>query len=373
MKRRDFNRLLIYGTATTPFTTPFLDRLSLGAAAPEIEVVPLQEEHVQDAAALLTRHYLAIRQRVPSLPSIDDVAARMARYWAERGLPALDESAGLLPLLQTRPFSPQPRRPAVAAFKDGQLVGYLRTSQLAPNSAFTGMQNLAVDPVDGELTYREMYASVAQQWLAEGDTFHFVKVFAADNQAVETWFSLGFGQVSVQGFRDTNYTHEKATGIEVVPARAEHIEMLVQLQSEHRRYESEAPMFIPFESASPDIIEARQEEMEALLRDPDRRYWVAFQNGNPAGMMSLEPAAGSGSSPLLQMTRMVHAADALTGEAARDPNVRGMLLDTALNWARGQGYERCYTGFTASDTLARRFWFGVGFQPVAYWLMRNTL
>ena len=369
MKRRDFNRLLIYGTATTPF----FGRLPLGAQESEIEVVPLQEEHVQDAAALLTRHYLAIRQRVPSLPSIDDVAARMAEIWAERGLPALDETAGLLPLLQTRPFSPQPRRPAVAAFKDGQLVGYLRTSQLGLNSAYTGMQNLAVDPVDGDQTYREMYASVAQQWLTEGDTLHFVKVFAADQQAVETWFSLGFGQVSVQCFRDTNYTHENATGIEVVPARAEHIEVLVQLQSEQRRYESEAPMFIPFESASPDIVEARQEEMEALLRDPDRPYWVAFQNGNPAGMMNVGPAAGSGLSPLLEMTRMASVGDALTSEAARDPNVRGMLLDTALNWARGQGYERCYYGFAAADTLARQFWSDVGFQPVTYWLMRNTL
>ena len=111
--------------------------------------------------------------------------------------------------------------------------------------------------------------------------------------------------------------------------------------------------------------------MEALLRDPDRRCWVAFQNGNPAGMMSLRPAAGSGLSPLLQMTRMVYAEDALTDEAALDPNVRGVLLDAALNWARGQGYERFYTGFHSADTLARRFWFGVGFQPVAYWLMRN--
>jgi len=370
MKRRDFNRLLIYGTAATPF----IGRRALGAAAPRIEVVPLQEEHVQDAAVLLTKQYLAIRQREPSLPSIDDVAVRMAEIFAERGLPAFDETAGLLPLLQLhRPFSPRPRRPAVAAFKDGQLVGYLRTSGLAPNSAYTGMQNLAVESVDGDQTYREMYASVAQQWLAEGHTSHFVKVFAADRQAVETWFSLGFGQLSVQGFRDTNYTHEEAAGIEVVPARAEHIEMLVQLQAEHRRYQSEAPMLIPFESASPDIVEARQEEMEALLRDPDRPYWVAFQNGNPAGMMGLGPAAGSGLSPLLQMTRMVMVDDALTGEAARDPNVRGMLLDTALNWARGQGHERCYVEFRPADTLARQFWFGVGFQPVAYWLMRNTL
>ena len=368
MKRREFNRLLIYGTAATPF----IGRRALGAAAPRIEVVPLQEEHVQDAAVLLTKQYLAIRQREPSLPSIDDVAVRMAEIFAERGLPAFDETAGLLPLLQTRPFAPSPRRPAVAAFKDGQLVGYLRTSGLGS----TGMQNLAVDPVDGDQTYREMYASVAQQWLAEGHTSHFVKRFAADRQAVETWFSLGFGQLSVQGFRDTNYTHEGAAGIEVVPARAEHIEMLVQLQVEHLRYQSEAPMLIPFDSASPDIpdiVEARQEEMEALLRDPDRPYWVAFQNGNPAGMMGLGTTAGSGLSPLLQTTRMVVVDDALTGEAARDPNVRGMLLDTALNWARGQGHERCYVEFYTADTLARQFWFGVGFQPVAYWLMRNTL
>ena len=216
-----------------------------------------------------------------------------------------------------------------------------------------------------------MYASVAQQWFAQDRTVHLVKVFASDKQAIETWFSLGFGQVSVQGFRDTNYTHDKTTGIEVVPARTEHIELLVQLKSGHRRYESKAPMFIPAESATSDIIEAQREEMQAMLRDSECRCWMAFQNGNPAGMMSLRPAAGSGLSPLLQMTRMVYAEDALTGEAARDPNVRGVLLDAALNWARGRGYERFYIGFRPADSLARRVWFGVGFRPVAYWLMRN--
>ncbi len=81
--------------------------------------------------------------------------------------------------------------------------------------------------------------------------------------------------------------------------------------------------------------------------------------------MNLQPLAGSGLSPLLQMTRTVGVGDWLTGEAARDPKVRGVLLDMALNWARGQGYERCYIGFDAADNPAHNFWFSVGFQPVA--------
>ncbi len=368
MKRRDFHRLLIYGTATTPFC----GRMVLGASASTIEVIPLQEEHVQDAAVLLTNHYLAIRQQQPALPSIDEAAMRMAEVRAERGLPAYDENAGLLTLLTTRPFSPRPRRPAVAAFKDGQLVGYLRTSDLDTNSAYTGMQNLAVNQVYGDQIYREMYASVSQQWRAEGGTLHFVKVFANDKQANETWFSLGFGQVTIQGIRDTNYSHERATGIEVVPAQAEHIDILVQIQLEHRRSRSEAPMFIRYESPTSDSIEVLREVMEALLHATDNHCWVAFQNGNPAGMMNLRPPAGSGLSPLLQMTRTVVVREWLTGEAARDPNVRGVLLDTALNWARGQGYEHCYIRFSAADNLAHNFWYSVGFQPIAYWLMRNT-
>lgn len=367
MKRRDFHRLLIYGTAATQS----FGRMALSAPAPKIVIVPLKEEHVQDAAVLLTKQHLANRQREPALPSIDYVVARMAEFRAERGRPAYDETAGLLPF----PTSPRPGQPAVAAFKDGQLVGYLKTSELENNRAYTGMQNLAVDPVDGDQIYREMYAAVAQQWLDQRYSVHFVKVFASDKQAIETWFSLGFGQVSTQVFRDTNYIHENAAGIEVVPARAEHIELLVQLQAEHRRYESETPIFIPApaESATSDRVEAQREGMEALLRDPDSRIWVAFQNGNPAGMMSLQPAAGTGLSPLLHLTRMVFAGDALTGEAARDPNVRGVLLDTALNWARGQGYERVYAVYHAADTFAHQFWVGIGFQPVAYWLMRALL
>lgn len=335
------------------------------------EIVSLKEEHLQGAAALLASQHLADREREPALPSIDDIALRVAEVLAKRGLPASDETAGLLPLLRlsTR------RGPGVAAFRDGQLVGYLRTSGLELTTrlrtASTGMQNLAVDPADGAQTYREMYAAVAPQWLAKRCFFHFVKLLARDKQAIDAWFSLGFGQVSVQVFRDTNYTHEKATGIEVVPAQEDHIELLVHLQSEHRHYSAEAPMFIPAESGASDSIDARREEMTRLIRDPDRRCWVALRNGSAAGMMSLGPWLGSGLSPLLDLNRMVFVQDALTGEAARDPNVRGVLLDAALNWARGQGYERCYAAFRAADTLAHRFWFGVGVQPIAYWLMRR--
>ncbi len=119
MKRRDFHRLLIYGTATTPF----FGRIALGATAPMIEVVPLKEEHAPDAAVLLANQHLANRQREPALPSIEYVIARVAEVRAELGLPAYDETEGLLPFLKLHPFSPRPGYPAVAAFKDGQHCG----------------------------------------------------------------------------------------------------------------------------------------------------------------------------------------------------------------------------------------------------------
>ena len=334
-----------------------------------VQVVPFEDEHLEDAAVLLVKKHLADRQREPALPSVDDIARRVAEVSAERGLPAPDETVGLLPLLR---FA-EGRGPRVAAFRNGRIVGYLQTSELELTRAYTGVHNLVVDPVEGAQVYREMYAAVASQWLQQGYLVHFVKLLASDRQAVEAWFSLGFGQVSAQAFRDTNYTHEKATGIEVVPAQEDHIELLVQLQSEHRRYEAETPMFIPSEADPADSVDARREELTALLRDPVRRCWIAFRNGNAEGMMSLRPAAGSGLSPLLQLKGMVVVQDALTGEAARDPNVRGVLLDAALNWARAQGYERCYAMFHAADTFAHPFWFGAGFHRIAYWLMRRIL
>ena len=68
-----------------------------------LEIAPLQDDHLEDAAALVTARYWALRERVPPLPSrYEDVSSI---------LPSLRDLAG--------------QAPGVAAMREGRLAGFL--------------------------------------------------------------------------------------------------------------------------------------------------------------------------------------------------------------------------------------------------------
>jgi hypothetical protein len=69
-----------------------------------LKIIPLKEEHLEDAAALVSSRYQILHEQQPLLPR---------RY---------QEAHNLLPLLQN---IIRAAPPGVAAIQDGQLVGFL--------------------------------------------------------------------------------------------------------------------------------------------------------------------------------------------------------------------------------------------------------
>lgn len=68
-----------------------------------LKIAPLRDEHLEDAAALVTVRYRALRGRAPSLPSRYEGVSSI--------LPPLRDLAG--------------QAPGVVAMRDGRLVGFL--------------------------------------------------------------------------------------------------------------------------------------------------------------------------------------------------------------------------------------------------------
>jgi hypothetical protein len=121
-----------------------------------LELVPLKEGHLADAAALVCARYRGLRQRVPPLPvRYQDVAVV---------LPMLTNLAG--------------RVPGVAAVQGARLVGFLlglvlpdyqgRRSVWSPEWA-NGAELEESRPI-----YQELYTYLAPRWLANGCFAHIV-------------------------------------------------------------------------------------------------------------------------------------------------------------------------------------------------------
>lgn len=309
-----------------------------------LETVPLQNDHLEDAAALVTARYRALREHAPSLPSrYEDVSSI---------LPPLRDLAG--------------QAPGVVARRDGRLVGFLLGMVI---SEFRGKRSVyspewanAADAEDGREIYREMYAHLSARWVANGCFTHLVTLLAHDHEAIDAWHWLGFGLAAVDAIRDL--TPVQVTSADVVIRRAglEDIEQAMMLDQALHRHLAAAPVFL--------IDEHGSEFYEQWLADSANVLWLAYRGGEIVACMGLEPSSPD-ACYIIRDEKTISITSAFTTESERNEGIGTALLNHSLAWARSVGYERCAVDFEPENVPAVRFWLR-HFQPVCYSLIRHV-
>lgn len=314
------------------------------------EILAFQKEHREAAAELLAARHRRDRQREPDLP---------ARY---------ENAAETRSLLETWLGE---AATGVAALRNSRLVGFLLSifdfpyqtrDVLVPSSGH------AVEPEDGYETYRQMYAAISPDWLANGYFMHHIVLPAGDQQALEAWFSLGFGQEGAFGIRDTSpvATPGVAHDIEIHEAGQEDIGNIVEMVENMWRYHAEAPIFRPHLPEGRERSRARHEE---LLANPEAVHFIAYCAQRPVGMQAFGPP--NPRAAILTPDHCIDIAAAYTEPDQRGVGVATALLDQGFAWARERGMERCLSLWYTANLLGARFWLGHGFRPVMYRLTRR--
>lgn len=309
-----------------------------------LEIIPLHDEHLEDAAALVAAGYQVEREREPSLPS---------RY---------EDVSSILPPL--RDLARQ--APGVAAIRGGRLVGFLLGQVL---SMFRGRRSVyspewahAADAEDRREIYRDMYARLSSHWLANGCFSHAITVLAHDRAAINACFWLGFGLTTVDAMRDLSPVQGSIAQIEIRRASLEDIELALTLSEELQRHMAAAPIFFPF-------VEKRGRRFhEQWLANATNALWLAYRNGEAVACMGLEPSNPS-AAYVIRDEKTVSISRAFTKEHTRNSGIGTALLKHSLDWARSVGYERCAVDFESENISGARFWLK-HFQPVCYSLIR---
>jgi len=310
-----------------------------------IEVVPFGEEHLEEAAGMAVARYRTQRKTETSWP---------ARF---------EESEVLLPLLKKVTES----GPGVAALRHGRLMGFL----LAYLSSFRGIRTAyspdfghAADADGARDLYRNMYATLSHRWLAHGCFDHAITFFTRETEAIDAWFSLGFGLIVIDALRDLDPAPGAMAEVEIRRATPEDIDLLTPLDLALRRHLAAPPIFISL------IIDEGRKDSEEWLADPAKVLWLAFLNGEPVSYLRLEPSH----SPVLPVSdeSVVAFTGAFTREDARGSGIATCLLNRALNWALEAGYRRCSVDFESANIPGSQFWLGKDFQPVCYSLLRRV-
>jgi ribosomal protein S18 acetylase RimI-like enzyme len=326
-----------------------------------LRVVAFTGSHVEPAARLLAERHRRDRSRNPALPA------------------AFESVDVTLPLVR-QAFLSETTSGFVAEL-GSEIVGFLLGQRTAfpPDSTIAPYyrQMSALVRYDAHATiadgcwdiYRELYAFAAERWSAEGLMAHYVQIPAGDDDVVDAWASVGFGRDMGWGLRDTT-TFEPAPqppGLTIRRATPDDLDIVFDLDAALVRHESRSPVFMPY----PTLAAEREwrQDLGYSLADPNLRYWLAEVNGQPAGLLNVNPPPLH-ISPLLTPDGMVNIFAASVVPEQRGSGVGGALLAHALEAARDDGHQWCRMSWMTANLYSSHFWSRHGFNPVAWRMSR---
>jgi len=312
-----------------------------------IEIVPFQRDHLEHAALLVASRYRAERSLNESLP---------ARF---------EDADAILPLLKDYANG----QAGIAAICERRLIGFLIGLLITVREAKTAYVpdwGHAADSEDGRKTYQALYANLAPRWITDGYYTHAVTLLAHEREVIDTWFSLGFGMVEVNGVRDVSPIEGGMAEVEIRRAGLEDIDVVLSLRVAVERHLAEAPIFTPL------IIRRGREFYEEWLPDPANAFWLAYRDRDAVAFMELVPSGRLGVvMPVIDETT-VTITGAFTREDIRQRGIGTTLLNHSLEWARSAGYRNCAVEFESTNIIGSSFWHGNGFKPVCYSLVRHV-
>lgn len=310
-----------------------------------MKIIPLIDEHIEDAAALVSSRYKILYEQEPLLPF---------HY---------QEAHNILPLLQN---IMRAGCPGVAAIQEGQLVGIF-IGWLMPN--FRGKRSVyspewanAAKMENCGYIYEEMYRELAANWVAEKYIAHYISIFANDREAMRACHWLGFGMLGVDAIRGLQPIKSTNTRIEIRCASTANLDQVMKLHEGLAQYAKGSPDFFIGEDLD-------KEYFEEWLNDSDRVIWLAYANENPVAFIRMGPANEDVSTIIIdEKTTSIYGA--FTQETMRGKDIATALLAHAIESARSTGYERCAVDFETMNLLGTRFWFRHDFKPVSLSLLR---
>ena len=310
-----------------------------------LNIVPLNQDHLEAAAALVSSRYKVLRAQQPLLP---------VQY---------QDPNQILPMLQHMLDTDSP---GVAALQDGQLAGFL-IGWLMPD--FRGKRSVyspewanAAQEHNCRYIYERMYQSLADHWVADKYIAHYISIFAQDQEVIQACHWLGFGLLGVDAVRGLEPVTGVNPQIEVRPANMGDLDQVLELHAGMVEYARNSPYFFIGDQLT-------KTDYEDWIKRADRLIWLALVNQEPVAFIRIGPANDDVAAIIYdQKTTSIY--EAFTQAEMRGKAVGRTLLAQAIEHARQAGYQRCAVDFESMNFIGTRFWFKMGFNSVCFSLLR---
>ncbi|HSB67227.1 MAG TPA: GNAT family N-acetyltransferase [Anaerolineales bacterium] len=309
------------------------------------KIISLLEEHLEDAALLVSNRYQRLLREVPQLP----------HSYAEVNM--------LIPLLHNILNTASG---GVALIRGNRLAGFLTGWQMpsfrGQRSTYSPEWANAADLEDSGRIYEEMYNHLAAVWVADKYVAHYISLFPNDVDALRAWHWMGFGMVAVDALRSVDAIQATDVNVHIRRAELKDIQQVMELHQALWQYEKESPIFL----LTPKRDRSYYEEW---LQNPNKVVWLAYWKNEPVALMRLGPADDDVCQIIVdEKTTSIYAAFAR--EEIRRNGIATALLDHALKFAQASGYQRCAVSFEPMNLLGTRFWLKY-FKPVCFSVVRH--
>ncbi len=326
-----------------------------------ITVTPFDvNRHTENALALLADRHRRDRQRESLLPA------------------AYEDAAACRPHFE--PLFEQPGWYGVVAESGGEMVGYaimtpqhfaathLLANFFPPRGVSLAYAAHATKTGMAHDAYREMYAALAEHFVAAGFFDHAVNVAASDAEAREAWESLGFGRTITCAVRGVDPVSRPASGaVQVHQAGEEDADVIFTLNEELTLHHAMSPIFNPYLHESD---QASHDFQRNLLKDAEvNAHWVGYLDGRAVGMNTFMPPLF-----LSQMTVPEKTIYLFQGVVTRDVRAGGVgsaILSRAVAWAREREYAHIALHFASANVSGAKFWQSSGFRPIEHGMRRR--
>jgi GNAT superfamily N-acetyltransferase len=310
-----------------------------------IEIEPLENDHLDAAAALLANRHTRHRAAEPLLPEVSDFRAQVERD--------LDHELAS----------------GVVALRGDDLVAYLigrveDDALLGDRRAIVDFAGCAAAAGQSE-AIRDLYSALAARWVAAGATHHLALIPASDEALVDPWLRLAFGVQYVWAVRETAAMKPVNAGVKIRPGTPNDLELVAKLDRSLYEHQAGPPSFSGLAIPSDEEFQA---EWSDLWDDADLyTHFVAERAGRPVGHLVLyrRPAGD-----LRVPEKNIDLSHAVTLPVARRSGVSMALTGHALTWAHEQGFRSITTDWRSVNLLSSRHWPRRGFRPTYYRLYR---
>jgi GNAT superfamily N-acetyltransferase len=311
---------------------------------PEFEIQPLEDEHLDAAAALLETRHSRHREAEPLLPEISDFRAEVENDLS------------------------QERAAGVVAFRDDEPVAYLvgRVEDDPLLGERRGYVDFAGCAASEPESIRDLYAALAARWVAAGCVRHAAAIPATDEPLLDPWLRTAFGVQFVWAVRET--ARLKAVGIdaEIRDGTPDDLDAAARFDWMLMDHQTGSPSFSGLKTPSLDDF---REDWSDTWDDPDvYRHFVAERDGRIVGHALLYSRPGGG---LRVPPKNIDLAHVVTIPEVRRSGVGLALTGHVINWANEHGYRSMTTDWRSNNLLSSRYWPARGFRPQFFRLYRR--